>query len=238
MADWNKESVEYTIREKGWYESEQGIPYGIQFTLIDSTKISCYDSGKIVVQGKDTDIKRDAEGIFGGQPTSKEKGRSKSVPRVEAASPSRVFIVYGHDLDARDQLELLLLRLRLEPIILENIPGRGDTIIEKLEKLTGADFACVLLTPDDEGRKRAEGRNAALCPRARQNVVLELGMVLARLGRKRVAILVKGDEIEHPSDIDGLIYIPFSSSVEDAKNPLAANLQEAGFDVRIQDLNK
>ena len=240
MAAWNKESVEQLVREKGWYEAEREIQYGHQFTLTDGTKVSCYNTGKVQVQGKDTDIKREAKSIFAKQPVS-----SKQQPRPEATthviptdSPSRVFIVYGHDLTARDQLELLLRRLRLEPIVLQNIPGGGDTIIEKLEQLTDADFACVLLTPDDEGRKRAEGQNEAYRPRARQNVVLELGMVLARLGRPRVAILVKGDGIERPSDVEGLIYIPFSDSVDDAKNPLAANLQKAGFDIQIEDLNK
>jgi predicted nucleotide-binding protein len=48
--------------------------------------------------------------------------------------------------------------------------------------------------------------------RARQNVVLELGMVLARLGRKRVAILRK-KTVEQPSEIDGLIYMSFDEKV-------------------------
>ena len=236
MADWNKESVERTIREKNWYESEREIQHAHQFTLADGTKICCYNTGRVVVQGKDTDIKREAEQIFGGR-SGVPGRRSQSKDVVDAPTPpKRVFIVYGHDRDARDQLELLLRRLKLEPVILQNIPGGGDTIIEKLEQLTNADFACVLLTPDDEGRKR--GENKKLRPRARQNVVLELGMVLVRLGRPRVAILVKGDEIERPSDVDGLIYIPFSDSVDDAKNKLAANLQKAGFDIQIEDLDK
>ena len=61
-------------------------------------------------------------------------------------------------------------------------------------------------------------------------------MVLSRLGRDRVAILVKGDDIERPSDIDGLIYIPFSEHVEEALNSLAANLQQVGFHIQVSDL--
>lgn len=237
MTDWNKESVERTIREKDWYGSEREIQDAHQFTLTDGTKVNCYNTGRILVQGKDTDIKREAENIFCGKSAAPGgRPRSKAVIDATPAPPKRVFIVYGHDRDARDQLELLLRRLQLEPVILQNIPGGGDTIIEKLEQLTNADFACVLLTPDDEGCKR--GENKKLRPRARQNVVLELGMVLVRLGRPRVAILVKGDEIERPSDVDGLIYIPFSDSVDDAKNKLAANLQKAGFDIQIEDLDK
>jgi len=153
-------------------------------------------------------------------------------------APRRVFIVYGHDVEAREQLELLLRRLRLEPIVLQNLPASGDTIIEKLEHLTGADFACVLVTPDDEGRRRTKppAPEAALQLRARQNVVLELGMVLARLGRKHVAILIKGDGIERPSDIDGLIWVKFNTHISEVKNGLAAHLQEAGFSIQVKDL--
>src|SRR5207253_4763411 len=117
---------------------------------------------------------------------------------------NRVFIVYGHDVDAREQLELLLRRMKLEPVVLQNIPSAGQTIIEKLETCSDVTFACVLLTPDDEGHAIAKVNEKK--PRARQNVVLEMGMFLAKLGRKRVAILHKGS-IELPSDINGLLYI-------------------------------
>ena len=230
---WDKNSVAAKLREEDAYGSERSIEHGTQFVLVDNTKVNCYDTGKVNVQGKNTDVKRKAEALFKHvdiTPQSPGPVTARAVP----AAQSRVFIVYGHDVQAREQLELLLRRLQLEPIVLQNIPGSGDTLIEKLEKLTVADFACVLLTPDDEGRKRDKA--ADLRPRARQNVVLELGMVLARLGRQRVAILVKGDDIERPSDISGLIYIPFSDHVNDAKNKLAANLQEAGFTIRVRDL--
>ena len=97
----------------------------------------------------------------------------------------------------------------LDPIILQNLPAAGDTIIEKLERYLGergdVGFACVLLTPDDEGYPA--GQSELRKYRARQNVILELGMVLGRLGRRCVAILHK-ESVELPSDIAGLIYIP------------------------------
>ena len=61
-------------------------------------------------------------------------------------------------------------------------------------------------------------------------------MVLTRLGRRRVAILAKGSDLEKPSDISGLIYIPFADNVDEAKSTLAANLQEAGFNIQVKDL--
>ncbi|MDQ2842207.1 MAG: nucleotide-binding protein [Acidobacteriota bacterium] len=101
-----------------------------------------------------------------------------------------VFIVYGHDTASREQLELILRRMRLHPIVLGNLAAAGDTIIEKLERYLGehgnVGFACALPTPDDEGHKAGKSEDKKY--RARQNVVLELGMVLTRLGRKRVAI--------------------------------------------------
>ena len=47
-------------------------------------------------------------------------------------------------------------------------------------------------------------------PRARQNVVLEMGMLIARLGRTNVAILKKG-HVEVPSDAQGIVYLSGSS---------------------------
>jgi len=148
--------------------------------------------------------------------------------------PEKVFIVYGHDTDAREQLELLLRRLKMEPVILANLVAEGQTIIEMLEKHRGTvKYACVLLTPDDEGHRRDYPQEKKY--RSRQNVVLELGMFLSTLGRKRVAILHKGD-VELPSDIHGLVYIPFTKHVGEVKQRLAAELQEAGFHINIKDL--
>jgi predicted nucleotide-binding protein len=144
-----------------------------------------------------------------------------------------VFIVYGHDANVREQLELLLRRMKLEPIVLQNLPSGGQTIIEKLETCSDVTFACVLLTPDDEGH--IAGQPEQRRPRTRQNVVLELGMFLAKLGRKRVAILHKGN-VELPSDISGLLYIPFRERVDEVKERVAAELQEAGFQINIKDL--
>jgi predicted nucleotide-binding protein len=124
--------------------------------------------------------------------------------------------------------------LKLEPVILANMVAEGQTIIEMLEKhRTDVRYACVLLTPDDEGHKLNYPKEKK--PRARQNVVLELGMFLTSLGRKRVAILHKGN-VELPSDIHGLVYIPFKTHVNELKEHLAAELQAAGFNINIKDL--
>ena len=74
----------------------------------------------------------------------------------------------------------------------------------------GLKSECVLFTPDDEGHE--DDRPTEKKPDARQNVVLELGMLLSALGRKHVAILHK-DDVERSSDIRGLVYIPFKTHV-------------------------
>ena len=40
-----------------------------------------------------------------------------------------------------------------------------------------------------------------------------------------------------PSDIQGLIWIPFEKSIADAKNTLASSLQKAGFPIDIDALS-
>ena len=111
--------------------------------------------------------------------------------------------------------------------------GTGDTIIEKLDQYIGqqgiAGYACVLLTPDDEGHKAGIPEEKKY--RARQNVVLELGMVLARLGRRKVAILHK-ESVDLPSDIAGLIYMPFTERVDEVKGRLLQELRAAGINVQ------
>ena len=210
--------------------SAKEIPHGRQFRLKDGAIANVYPSGKVVWQGKETDTVLKIKGLCGAtEPVSAPTG-SKDVVSL---SNNKVFIVYGHDIECREQLELLLRRMKLEPVILQNLPIAGDTIIEKLEANIDVRYACVLLTPDDEGHPVGEPKEKKL--RARQNVILELGMFLVRLGRKRVAILHKGS-LELPSDISGLIYIRFNKRVDEVKEKLGAELQQAGFPINIKDL--
>ncbi|MHB0874686.1 MAG: TIR domain-containing protein [Anaerolineae bacterium] len=135
------------------------------------------------------------------------------VPAAESTGPSpqpsrKVFIVHGRDDGVRAQVEALIRRLHLDPVILGDKPGTGRTIIEKLEQETGVAFAVVLLTPDDEGRLR--NVNAPAAPRARQNVVLELGYLMGKLGRSKVTALYDR-QVELPSDYHGVQYIDIGS---------------------------
>jgi predicted nucleotide-binding protein len=144
---------------------------------------------------------------------------------------SAIFVVHGRDTEVRDQLELVLRRLGLEPFVLQVTGGGGDTLIEALERMIGktakSAFGIVLATPDDMGYLKTE-KPADAKPRARQNVIMEMGMLLASLTRKRCAILTKG-YVELPSNMGGVITIPFNDHVREAVPKLVQRLQEAGF---------
>ena len=155
-------------------------------------------------------------------------------PTAQAQPPKHIFIVHGHDTDARDQLELALHRLGLQPFILMNSSGGGKTIIEALEGQIGrdytSDFGIVLMTPDDFGYSKKDGVNKTE-PRTRQNVILEAGMLLASLTRARMAIVVKG-HLEMPSDLQGVIHLAYNEHVKEIIPKLCQRLKEAGFDLQ------
>ena len=143
-----------------------------------------------------------------------------------------VFIVHGRDDGPKETVAGFLRKLGLKATILHEQPSEGLTIIEKLEKYANnAGFAIVLFTPDDVGALKNEIEDKGK-PRARQNVVFELGYFIGKLGRKRVCPLFKG-EIEKPSDIDGVIYVPMNG--EDWKLKLCQEMKNADFPV---DMNK
>ena len=205
-----------------------GNDKGWRVTCKNGAIVNVYDTGKINVQGKLIEEVNKALGLH--QKPSKESSSNKKFDQ-------KIFVVYGHDRGLRDSLEAMLRRWNLGPLILDELPSEGATIIEKLEKYTQDDikYAVVLATPDDEGRDRTS--NDPLKPRTRQNIVLELGMLLAKLGRKKVAILLKNvQNMERPSDIGGLIYLPFSNSLDDIKVQLAKEMKEQGIEINIRDL--
>ncbi len=157
---------------------------------------------------------------------------ARPITSPSSQTSEKVFVVHGHDRESREQLELILLKLGLKPFILMNDGGSGLTIIEALEReitspSSRATFGIVLLTPDDLGYQKTQSHQDAK-PRARQNVVLEMGMLLAALTRGRVAILKKG-YIEDPTDTQGILYIPYNDHVREAVPKLAQRLNEAGF---------
>lgn len=222
----NADQVKELLYAEGiGFEEEKAIAHGIQLKFSNGTLVNVFDSGSVSVQGKEQER---VKGILGIANASKSSG-AKGVVRN-----NKVFVVYGHDMTARTQLEAMLRRWGVEPLIFDQLPSEGQTIIEKLESYTSdVHFAVVLATPDDEGYRSGHADERAF--RARQNVVLELGMLLAKLGRGRVAILLKQQEnMERPSDIQGLLYIPFIENLEkEAGVLLAKEMVAKGYQIDV-----
>ena len=223
------------IKDKGRLGNETGTQI-----RLGGAVVNVFDNGNWNVQGGNRELVDKVDAILRhAEPTATGSNPSNASPAIlrhaeptsKSPASNKIFVVYGHDEDAKRDTEILLRRWGLEPLFLDQLPSSGDTIIESLERYIGqAQYAVVLATPDDMGHQVG-------CPnkksfRVRQNVVLELGMVLARLGRKQVAILIKKpNEMENPSDIDGLIYISFEDKIEEAKAELFKELSVAGYNI-------
>ena len=143
-----------------------------------------------------------------------------------------IFIVHGHDETAKHEIARFVTALDLTATILAEQPSKGQTIIDKFEEHADeAGFAIVLLTADDVGAPKDSTNK--LKPRARQNVILELGYFLRGLGRDRVRILYE-QGVELPSDIYGIIYVQMDKRGA-WKLELAQEMASVGMTV---DMNK
>lgn len=219
----NKESIVKVLKENGFNitsDEQMKTGYGNTLRLSNGCILNLYNSGKLVYQGKNTE---EIKSILEEHTSTGPKNR-------------KVFVVYGHDQVATTQLEAMLRRWELEPLILDQLESEGNTIIEKLEEyIPQADFGIVLATPDDIGYPKND--ETAKKYRVRQNVILEMGMLLSCLGRSKVAILLKNiEDMEKPSDIQGLIYIPFSSDVKETTIDLAKEMNKNGYYIDISKL--
>ena len=239
----SREDLISKIQSLGYVLEEREIASGVQIKTQNGAIINWYPgTGTIQYQG-DVEARTTLEGalspILGGAvaAASTATGFSKLPPSIEIApakveANGKVFVVHGHDQASREQLELVLHKLGLDPFVLQNTGGAGLTIIEALEQEIGpgaaeVKFGIVLLTPDDFGYAKIDGVDKAQ-PRARQNVVLEMGMLLSSIGRKNVAILKKG-HVDVPSDAQGILYLGFNDHVKEAVPRLVDRLRNAGF---------
>ena len=199
-------------------KSTKNMEYGINMYFSNNSNVAYYKkSGKYVPGGKNREeTKRILEDTINVCDTNKE-----------------IFIVYGHDEEARNELELILRRWGLTPIILSQQAPEGRTLIEALEfHLDKINYGIVIATPDDVGYK--SGCENKKRYRVRQNVVFELGMLIAKLGRSNVSILLKNTsdlDMEKPSDIDGLIYLNYTDTINECKEKLAYSLKKNGFEL-------
>ncbi|NTW55232.1 MAG: nucleotide-binding protein [Chlorobaculum sp.] len=145
----------------------------------------------------------------------------------------KVFIVHGHDNGVKETVARFIEKFGLEAVILHEQLDQSRTVIEKLlDHAVEADYAIALFTPDDIGYpvNNPDDRKH----RARQNVVLELGLFLGFLGRKRVALLHTGD-VDIPSDFSGVLYVKLDG-VGAWETKLAGEMKKSGMAVDLNNL--
>lgn len=135
-------------------------------------------------------------------------------PHPELQLEKNVFIVHGRDTDALRDLELVLRRKGVTPKVLADEDKSAQNLLSALEdliRICKAGF--ILATPDDEGRLVLTG-NEAPSARARENVILETGLLFAKYREfGRVSILLK-KPVKLPSDLNGVAYDEFTNIQE------------------------
>ena len=111
-----------------------------QIKTKEGETLNLFPSGTLQVQGRPA-IKQRFETEFdqytGAPQEPAAPASADGVPKAAAILPTQVFIVHGHDDSAREQLELVLHKLGLDPYVLANTGGHGLTIIEVLEAKIG-----------------------------------------------------------------------------------------------------
>lgn len=129
--------------------------------------------------------------------------RANSELAAPDASPGRplVFLSHGRAQDWREVQAYIERDAGLHTLELAQEPNLGRTVIEKLDEETKrCTSAVIVMTGDD--------RDADGSARARENVIHEIGFVQARFGRRGV-VLLHEEGVNVPSNIHGVVYVPF-----------------------------
>lgn len=190
----------------------------------DSTFERYWNNGKLELAGVINSIRSEIETFHqDGQIENNNKHKIET---------KKIFIVHGHNNEMKLSLARTIEKLGLVPVILHEQPNRGRTIIEKFERLShDVGFAVVLLSADDLMDNGAY--------RARQNVILELGYFIAKLGRENVVALYDtSKEVEIPSDISGVLYEAYDNPNGVWRFELVQELNAAGYEVDAKSLTK
>ena len=209
------------FEKKGWLvEENMNSNIELRAKTPSRTVINVYKNGTVQTQGKENEQdKIYLNEILNIDSMTKEYTDENN---------NKVFIVHGHDHVSREELENILYRWNLKPVVSMKEVAGGNSILENLfDHIQQCAFGIVLLTPDDSAYSKQEGEGYTQ-DRARQNVILEMGMILGLMGKSKVMILRKTNT-EVPSDMHGIIYTPYKDNVTEAKDKLRQELKHAGL---------
>lgn len=195
--------------------------------LLGNIQATCLAEGANSLKGKWTST-LGTEGVF-----RLDRFDAAAKEAIAAPAPRSVFVVHGHDEGTKEKVARFLEKLGLSVVILHEQSSRGMTLIEKLEAYAQeAGYAVALFTPDDVGYPLGQEDNRQA--RARQNVVLELGYFVGKLGRSKVCLLYKG-ALELPSDVLGVVYAAMDET-SGWQLTLARELKASGYDIDLNTL--
>lgn len=163
--------------------------------------------------------------------------------QVSESAKHSVFVVHGRDLSALNEVKGYLASIGVDAVVLKEMEEQEISLLQRFLRVAEkADFAVVVLTPDDLGAsvgqyESPKGGDKALQYRARQNVILELGFFLGKLRDfDRVFVVRKNadhewPEFDMPSDLGGAIYKDLDSQGR-WKELLKRALAKAGIHTR------
>lgn len=119
--------------------------------------------------------------------------------------PHRIFISHGSSKDWMQVQNYIEKDLEIDTLELAQEPNKGRTVLQKLyEESDKCSYAVVVMTGDDI---LSDGET-----RARENVMHEIGFFQGKYGLEKVCLLYEeGTNI--PSNIHGLVYIPFPRNI-------------------------
>lgn len=224
-------SEKYNVISERLYQEEK-FRRDMNTSFIDLTAYGNYENA--FWEGIDV-LDNYIQGPAGYKIAEEEKKRKEKNNSENKVAGNKIFIVHGHNEEMKQTTARFLEKFDLEPIILHEQPNQGRTIIEKFSDYSDVSYAIVLLSADDLAFIKIDTPDNAKF-RARQNVILELGYFLGKLGRdKVVAIFEQGKDIEIPSDFSGILYLGYSGD-ESWKLMLAKELRATGFDIDLNNL--
>jgi predicted nucleotide-binding protein len=163
--------------------------------------------------------------------TPKHRSLSQSATSASGNLSRRIIVVSGADSEMKQALTGALTRLSLMPLVMREEPSQGKKIVENYSRdYSDVAFAVVLLSPDDF----AYGKNETATKRKlrpRQDVVLELGFLVGKLGKGNVlAFFIESPNFETPTDFEGIKFTPFDDR-DSWKLALIRELRDCGYNI-------
>jgi predicted nucleotide-binding protein len=226
-TEYNETLIRKAFTSSAPADAYRGVSFGCGSSFTPFSDLVDYYAGDVASSRRRLESLRDQLPLYAVSATV-----SAQPTQPRAAQSKEVFIVHGHDARLADVARFVGEVTGRQPTILHERPNKGRTLIEKFEgHASNAGFAVVLLTGDDEGGLAGSGERL---PRARQNVVFELGFFAGALGRENVAVLYEAG-VEQPSDLDGLAYTEFDSHGA-WRMEVARELKAAGIHVDAEKL--